>query len=63
MLTVETLETAGTGFASVLAQVTDDQWASPTGNEGRTVRQLVDHVVDGNRMASVILGGGTREEG
>ncbi len=63
MLTVETLETAGTGFASVLAQVTDDQWSAPTGNEGRTVRQLVDHVVDGNRMASVILGGGTREEG
>ncbi len=63
MLTLEILETAGTGFASVLGQVTDDQWSAPTGNEGRTVRQLVDHVVDGNRMATVILGGGTREEG
>ena len=63
MLTVEILETAGTGFASVLAQVTDGQWAAPTGNDGRSVRQLVDHVVDGNRMATVILGGGTREQG
>jgi uncharacterized protein (TIGR03086 family) len=63
MLTLEILDRAGAGFSHVLNQVTDDQWAVPTGNEGQSVRQLVDHVVGGNRMATAILGGGTREDG
>ncbi|MBK9739076.1 MAG: TIGR03086 family protein [Actinobacteria bacterium] len=43
--------------------MTPDQWSAPTGNEGQSVRQLVDHVVGGNRMATVILGGGSRRDG
>lgn len=63
MMTLEILDLSATGFATVLGQVADDQWDAPTGNEGRSVRQLVDHVVGGNRMATAILGGGTREDG
>jgi uncharacterized protein (TIGR03086 family) len=57
------LDRAAAGFSSVLASVRDDQWNDPTGNEGRDVRALVDHVIGGNRMSTVILAGGTREEG
>lgn len=63
MLTLGVLDLSASGFAIVLGQVTDSQWQAPTGNDGQTVRQLVDHVVGGNRMAAAILGGGTREDG
>jgi uncharacterized protein (TIGR03086 family) len=63
VMTLEILDVSGAGFANVLAQVTDAQWQAPTGNEGRSVRQLVDHVIGGNRMAIAILNGGTREDG
>lgn len=63
MLNLEVLDIAGAGFSTALDQVVDDQWVAMTGNEGQTVRQLVDHVVGGNRMATVILGGGTRADG
>ena len=57
------LDRAAAGFAAALSQVADDQWDAPTPNEGQTVRALVAHVVGGNLMAAIILGGGTREEG
>ena len=63
MVTVEILDTAATGFADVLAQVSDDQWTVLTPNDGQTVRQLVEHVIGGNRMAAAILNGGSREDG
>jgi uncharacterized protein (TIGR03086 family) len=63
MMTLEILDLSAAGFAATLGQVTEDQWALPTSNEGQSVRQLVDHVIGGNRMSSAILGGGTREDG
>jgi uncharacterized protein (TIGR03086 family) len=63
MLRVEILDRAAAGFAVALAQVTPDQWGQPTGNEGWSVRHLVDHVVGGNRMAVAIMAGGSREDG
>jgi uncharacterized protein (TIGR03086 family) len=63
MDTLDALDRASNGFASVLAQVTDSQWGDPTGNDGQDVGALVDHVIGGDRMATVILEGGSREEG
>jgi uncharacterized protein (TIGR03086 family) len=60
---LEVLERAGRGFSSTLSLVSGDGWAGPTGDGEWTVRVLVDHVTGGNRMATVILGGATREEG
>lgn len=63
MSPLEILDRSSARFSTVLAHVGDDQWDGPTGNEGQDVRALVDHVIGGNRMATVILVGGTREEG
>lgn len=60
---LEILESSAVGFSTALRRVGADQWADPTGNEGRDVGALVDHVIGGNRMATVILSGGTREDG
>lgn len=57
------LDRAAAGFAATLAQVRDDQWDAPTPNDGQSVRELVAHVIGGNRMAAVILRGGSREDG
>jgi len=63
MDTLEVFDHAAAGFSLTLAQVGDDQWAAPTGNEGWSVRALVDHVVGGNRMAVAILRGGSKADG
>lgn len=63
MTELEILDRAGAGFYATLVQVQDDQWDEPTGNEGQTVRQLVNHVVGGNRMAVAILQGGSKADG
>lgn len=60
---LDVLDRAGSGFAALLAQVSPTQWADPTGNEGQDVGALVDHVIGGDRMAAVILAGGSREDG
>jgi uncharacterized protein (TIGR03086 family) len=60
---LDALDLAARGFADTLAQVGPDQWAADTPNAGQNVRQLVDHVIGGNRMAVAILGGGSREDG
>lgn len=59
----DVLDRAASGFAVVLAQVDPTQWADATGNEGQDVRALADHVIGGDRMAAVILAGGSREDG
>jgi uncharacterized protein (TIGR03086 family) len=53
----DALVLATAGFASVLAQVNDDQWAAPTPNPGWSVYDLVNHVVGGNRRYVLLLGG------
>ena len=60
---LEILDSSAAGFSTALRAVRPDQWADPTGNEGRDVGALVDHVIGGNRMATAILVGGTREDG
>jgi len=62
MTQLDVLDRAAQGFSAILVQVDDDQWDAPTGNEGRSVRALVDHVIGGNRMAVAILQGGSRED-
>jgi uncharacterized protein (TIGR03086 family) len=59
----DALDRAAAGFAETLERVGADQWSLDTPNEGRSVRQLVDHVVGGDRMALAILAGGTKEDG
>ena len=59
---LELLDLAAATFADRLAAVGDDQWDLPTPCEGWTVRDLVHHVVGGNAMAVVLLGGASTEE-
>src|SRR5918911_844554 len=58
----EALERAATGFETRVRAVTMDQWNLPTPCDSWTVRHLVAHVVSGNRMAVVLLAGGSARE-
>jgi uncharacterized protein (TIGR03086 family) len=49
-------------FAKLLDVVRDDQWQLPTPNPGWTVRDLVNHVVGGNRRYVVLLSGAPTAE-
>ena len=60
---LDALDLAASQFADILGHVAPDQWDAPTPNEGQSVRQLVDHVIGGDRMAVAILAGGSREDG
>jgi uncharacterized protein (TIGR03086 family) len=60
---LDILDRAAAGFARTLAEVGPDQWDAPTGNEGQSVAMLVEHVIGGDRMATVILRGGSRSDG
>jgi len=63
---MDKLEVLGRGaawFAGVLDQVSPDRWAAPSGLGDWTVRELVDHVIGGDRMSTRILRGGTRADG
>jgi uncharacterized protein (TIGR03086 family) len=51
------LDRATAGFADTLAQVGDDQWGIASPNPGWSVRDLVNHVVGGNRRYVVLLSG------
>jgi uncharacterized protein (TIGR03086 family) len=51
------LDVASAAFASTLRQVGDDQWDLPTPNVGWSVRDLVNHVVGGNRRYVLLLSG------
>jgi uncharacterized protein (TIGR03086 family) len=53
----EALDRATVGFAHTLSQVRDDQWTAPTPNPGWSVRDLINHVVGGNRRYVVLLTG------
>lgn len=56
------LDRATAAFAGVLGQVRDDQWAAPTPDPGWSVRDLVNHVVGGNRRYVVLLTGAPTAE-
>jgi uncharacterized protein (TIGR03086 family) len=60
---LEVLDRGAASFAAVLAQATPEQWAAPSGVGDWSVRDLVDHVIGGDRMSTVILGGGSRSDG
>jgi uncharacterized protein (TIGR03086 family) len=63
MDSLDVLARARAGFAATLNEVAPGQWDAPSGVGDWTVRQLADHVIGGDRMSTVILGGGTRSEG
>jgi uncharacterized protein (TIGR03086 family) len=56
MDTVDLWSKVADGFGARLNAVTDDQWDAPTPCTDWNVRQLVDHVVDGQRMLPTRLG-------
>jgi uncharacterized protein (TIGR03086 family) len=51
------LDVATAGFTRTLRQVRSDQWDVGTPNAGWTVRDLVNHVVGGNRRYVLLLTG------
>lgn len=53
----EALERAGSEFEKRLREVGPDQWTTTTPCEGWTVRDLVQHVVGGERMSVRLLAG------
>lgn len=62
MTSLDVLPHATNEFDRRVRLVAPDQWTQPSGLGEWTVRDLVDHVVGGNRMATVLLAGGTRDE-
>jgi uncharacterized protein (TIGR03086 family) len=56
------LDAATAGFARTLTLVQPDQWDVPTPNPGWSVRDLVNHVVGGNRRYVVLLTGAPTEQ-
>jgi uncharacterized protein (TIGR03086 family) len=56
------LDVASAAFALTLRQVGDDQWDLPTPNPGWSVRDLVNHVVGGNRRYVLLLTGAPTAE-
>jgi len=57
------LDRGGVQFAAVLGRVPESAWAGPTGCGEWTVRDLVAHVVGGQRLATLLLHGAARDEG
>jgi uncharacterized protein (TIGR03086 family) len=53
----DALDRATVGFHDLLATVSDEEWDRPTPNPGWSVRDLVSHVVGGNRRYLVLLSG------
>jgi uncharacterized protein (TIGR03086 family) len=53
----DALDRATAGFHDLLSTVSDDDWERPTPNPGWSVRDLVSHVVGGNRRYLVLLSG------
>ena len=50
------------GFAAVVAELGDDDFDQPSMCDGWTIRDVVEHVVGGDRFAPIILAGGTLDE-
>ena len=50
------------GFAQATATVRDDEWDRPSMCTDWTIRDVVEHVVGGDRFAPILLDGGTLDE-
>jgi uncharacterized protein (TIGR03086 family) len=59
---MEALARADAQFARVIGAVTVDDLDAPTPCEEWSVRDLLRHVIGGNRMSVVLLEGGSRED-
>ena len=59
---LDALALARSEFARRLRLVTDGDWQRPTPCDDWTVRDLVVHVVGGDRMSAALLRGASREE-
>lgn len=62
MITPQSLERAGNGFASLVRHVADNQWDLPTPCDGWNVRAVVGHVAAGSRMAAALADGASRND-
>jgi uncharacterized protein (TIGR03086 family) len=58
----DALDRATAGFRGILAGVSADDWDRPTPNPGWSVRDLVNHVVGGNRRYLILLAGAPTAE-
>lgn len=56
------LDRAGAGCLRAVEGIGTDQWDDSTPCDDWTVRDLVQHLLGGSRMATVLAEGGTREE-
>lgn len=56
------LESAAAQFDGRLASLPDSDWSRPTQMTDCDIRDLVDHVVAGNQLAVLLLGGTARDE-
>lgn len=61
MRNMELIDAASAEFERVVGQLRVDSWARPTPSEV-TVRELVEHVVVGNRVTALLLAGVGRDE-
>ncbi len=59
---IDLLDRCDAGFASRVAQVRPDQWDAATPCEGWTCRDLVGHVIGGNRMTVAAFSGAPRAD-
>ena len=62
MSPLEILDRATAEFDHRVRTVGPDRWPDSAGMGDWTVRDLIDHVIGGNRMAVVLLAGGSSEE-
>jgi uncharacterized protein (TIGR03086 family) len=58
----DALDRATAGFHGLLAEVSGEDWDTPSPNPGWSVRELVSHVVGGNRRYLVLLTGAPTAE-
>lgn len=62
MQEVEVLRSAVAEFARRVGVIAEGQWGLPTPCEDWAVRDLVEHVIGGNRLAVALLDGATSEQ-
>ncbi|MEM9519228.1 MAG: TIGR03086 family metal-binding protein [Actinomycetota bacterium] len=50
------------GFAAVVAGLRDDDWDRPSMCDGWMIKDVVEHIIGGDRFARIVLDGGTLDE-